>query len=96
MHDWVEVIDVSGSNIKANAYQNTLTQAIDQFFPLKTTRRRSDNLPWLDKKTIKMIERRKALFIEEGGVRTAVWKAQGDSRQEERLHGFTEGPPPGR
>ena len=76
MHGWTEVTGVSGSNNKANAYQRTLTQAIDRFSPLKTTRRRSDNLPWLDKRTIKMKERRKALFMEEGGKRTARWKEE--------------------
>ena len=48
MHDWIEVFEASGSNDKVDAYQATITAAIEQFFPLKTTRRKMSNLPWLN------------------------------------------------
>lgn len=45
MHEWREVLAAAGSNEKANAYQNTLDWAINEFFPLRTTRKRSTDLP---------------------------------------------------
>ena len=76
MHDWREVIEQEGSNNKTNAYQATLQWAVDQFFPLKTTRKKSTDLPWLDKKTLKLIRNRRRLFWTEGGERTDRWKAE--------------------
>ena len=38
LHDWQEFISLDGSNAKANAYQATITSALEAFFPLKTTR----------------------------------------------------------
>ena len=69
-HDWREVLEREGSNNKADAYQDTLTKALERFFPLKTTRRKSNEHPWMNKKTKKD---RKELFWQEGG-RTGVWK----------------------
>ena len=40
MHDWREVYDAVGSNSKTEAYQNTITAAINSFFPLKQTRKK--------------------------------------------------------
>ena len=73
LHDWTEVLSKEGSNGKADAYQKTLTEALERFFPLKTTRRKSTEHPWMNKKVKKMIKDKKDLFWEEGG-RTAVWK----------------------
>ena len=76
LYHWEEVRTAVGSNEKANAYQNTLTQAMDRFFPCKTTRRKSNDLPWLNKKVLKQISDRKRLFWEEGGKRTAAWRKE--------------------
>ena len=43
-------------------------------FPLRTIRRRSTDLPWLNKSFLNLIKNRKKLFVEEGGIRTATWK----------------------
>ena len=67
MHDWRDVYLAEGSNAKADQYQRTITWAVEKFFPKKTTRRRSTDLPWLNKKVLKMISGRKLLFKEEGG-----------------------------
>ena len=75
MHDWREVLEAVGSNNKANAYQKTITEALGRFFPLKTTRRKSNELPWLDKKTKRLIKDRKHLYWTEEG-RTQVWKEE--------------------
>ena len=65
---------IQGSNNKTLAYQETLTKAMDAFFPWKTTRRKSNDLPWLSKKVLKEIAEHKRFFWEEGGKRTAAWK----------------------
>ena len=62
LHGWEEVLGVSGSNRKTETYQATLLAAIDNFFPLKTIRRRSNDLPWMSKKVLKEIKSRKRLF----------------------------------
>ena len=47
-NDWSSVTSVAGSNNKANAYQGEVTDALDRFFPLKTTRKKSTDLPWIN------------------------------------------------
>ena len=76
MHDWSEVFSVDGSNNKTNAYQDTLDWSINEFFPLRTTRRKTTDLPWIGKGTKKLIRNRKRLFMEEGGLRTSTWKEE--------------------
>ena len=76
LHDWKEVLEASGSNNKADAYQRAVGAALERYFPLKTTHRKSTDLPWMNKKTRKMIWDRKKLFWQEGGKRTPVWKAE--------------------
>ena len=66
-HDWAEVYQAHGSNDKTRAYQNTLAMAVDSFFPLKTTRRKSTDLPWMTKGIQKLIKNRKRLYVAEGG-----------------------------
>ena len=75
MHNWDAVLSASTSNLKAEEYQRTIMAAIERLFPLKTVRRKSTDPPWMDKKTAKMVEDRRRLFVEEGG-RTEVWKAE--------------------
>ena len=64
MHEWQEVLTAVGSVDKTAAYQNTLMQATESFFPLKTTIRRSSDLPWFNKATLKLIENRKRLLYQ--------------------------------
>ena len=49
LHNWQEVLQEEGSNNKANAYQATISGALEKFFPLKTTRRKTTDLPWMNK-----------------------------------------------
>ena len=74
MHDWAEVFAAVGTNNKTNAYQRTVVDAINRFFPLRTTKRKSTDLPWINKAVVRMITDCKKLFREEGGKRTAAWK----------------------
>ena len=75
MHDWDGVLSVATADDKAEEYQRTVVEAVDSFFPLRTTKRKNTDPPWMNKKMLKMIDARKQLFIEEGG-RTAVWKEE--------------------
>lgn len=76
MHDWAEVFSRTTSNEMTNAYQATVVGAIERFFPLKTTRRKSTDLPWMTKGIQKMIKNRKKLYVREGGERTDTWRAE--------------------
>ena len=87
MHPWDEVLGAHRSNNKAVAYQNTLKLAIDRFFPLQTTRRKTTDLPWLGKGFFKQIKRRKRLFVAEGCKRTEVWKKE-KKRIDELVRGW--------
>ena len=75
MHGWEEVKEGRTADEKAEAYQALVVGAVERFFPLRTVKRKSTDPPWLDKKTLKMIDQRKELYIQEGG-RTAVWKEE--------------------
>ena len=52
-----------------------MVAAVEEFFPLKKVRRKNTDPPWLDKKTAKMIEDRKQLYVSEGG-HTELWKEE--------------------
>ena len=54
-HDWKSVHEAKGSNAKTKAYQDTLGWALKTFFPLKTTRRKSTDLPWMNKRILSLI-----------------------------------------
>ena len=68
LHNWSKVYAASGSNNIANDYQTTINSAIERFFPLKTTRRRSTDLLWLTKLMKKMISNRKSYFCPRRGL----------------------------
>ena len=50
MHDWSEVHNAEGSNDMTDKYQATIDWALDKFFPKKTTRRKSTDLPWMNRR----------------------------------------------
>ena len=58
----------------ANVYQRTITEAIEAFFLLRSTRKKSMDLPWMSKKIRKMITHCKRMFWEAGGERTEAWR----------------------
>ena len=71
--DWSELVQTPTSEAKAELYQKELNWAIENFFPLKTTKRRSIDLPWIDGTVKKIIKGRKRVFKETGG-RSPEWK----------------------
>lgn len=76
MYPWDEVLQAEGSNNKALQYQQTLQRAVDEFFLLRTTRRKTTDLPWLGRGVLRLIKNRNNLFVAEGGVRTEAWKKE--------------------
>ena len=71
-HDWIDVVMAEGSDRKAEVYQQQIHWAMDQFFPVRTTRRRSSDLPWINKAIKKKIRRRKRIYRKYG--RSFAWK----------------------
>ena len=72
LHDWACVTSLEGSNAKAEAYQSEVIDTIETLFPLKTTKRKSGDLPWVNNAIRKRIRQRKAVYKREG--RSATWR----------------------
>ena len=72
LQDWSPVYAAGGSNKKARAYQNIINEGLDKFFPIRSTRRKSTDLPWINKAIRKKIRRRKLIYLKEG--RSELWK----------------------
>ena len=94
-HDWMDVVTAVGSDEKAAAYQSQIDAALDRFFPLRTTRCRKSDLPWVNKALRKKIRRRKRLYKKYG--RSVAWKRLRDKiaetlkeRKAKYVHGAKE------
>lgn len=70
-NDWADVWGAEGSDAKAEAYQAHIDHAMDTFFPLRTVRRKSTDLPWINRAVRKRI-RRMRVYRREG--RSDLWK----------------------
>ena len=89
MQDWAEVLSAVGPDAKVKAYQESIDAAMDTFFPMKTTRRKSTQPPWLNKSTLKKIKRRNRIYVKEG--KSVLWHAMKKSIEQtikERKAGF--------
>ena len=71
--DWAELQQTPTSNAKAELYQKEINTAIETFFPLRTTKRRRTDPPWINPAVKKLIKGRNRVFKETGG-RTGNWK----------------------
>ena len=60
--DWSDLVQLPGSDAKTELYQHTINEAIEEFFPLRTIKRKK-----------RLIKRRKRIF-KETGERTPEWK----------------------
>ena len=60
--NWAAVVQAGTSDDKADTYQKMITDVIDAFFPLITTRKKSTDLPWINHAIRKRIAQRKRLF----------------------------------
>ena len=45
LHDWTGILEAPDSNAKTAAYQAAVTEAMDNCFPVRTTKRKSTDLP---------------------------------------------------
>ena len=70
---WQTVLSATGSNNKQRALQRILDSATDACFPLKTSRKREDDLPWMNDVARKKIKKKKAVYRDEGKSRR--WEA---------------------
>ena len=72
MHGWEDVLAATDSNTKADLYQKTVVAAINRCFPLKSTRRKNTDLPWMNKHVLALIDTRKKLQIGRRGPDCAM------------------------
>ena len=79
--EWTDVLLAEGANAKAQAYQDHIDAAMATFFPLRTTRRKSTDPPWLNKATLKKITRRNRIYAKEG--KSPLWHTM--KKEVERL-----------
>ena len=70
--DWADVVQLQGSNMKANLYQEAVTVAMEVFFPLITVWKKSTDCPWINNRIRKLIKRRKGIYRREG--RSLKWR----------------------
>ena len=70
---WDEVFLAKGSNAKALAYERIVNGGVAAHFPMKTTRRKDTDPPWINEKVRRKIRRRKAVYREQG--RSPLWKS---------------------
>ena len=47
-YDWAGVLGSVTADEKAKAYQRTVVDAVERFFPLRTVKKKSTDPPWLD------------------------------------------------
>ena len=71
--DWTPVYTEGDTNGMAKAYQNIVDELMDKHFPVKYTKRKEDDLPWLNDVAMKMIKKKKAIYKAEG--KTDRWEA---------------------
>ena len=71
---WDEVYEQGTTNDMANKYQFIVDDLIEKHFPLKTVKRKEDDLPWLNDTARSMIKKKKAIYKDEG--KTDRWHAQ--------------------
>ena len=60
--DWADVFLAVRADAKADAYQSLIDAAMDRFFPVRTVKRKSTDLPWINKAIRRKIRRRMAVY----------------------------------
>ena len=66
LEPWNDVLQAQGSNDKADRYTEEVNTAVDRYFPLIHTRRKSTDFPWINKAIRKRIRKRRAIYRDEG------------------------------
>ena len=74
--DWTSTCQKPDANQMAVALQHVIDDLTDKHFPVKTVKRKENDLPWLDDTAKKMINKKKAVYKAEGG--SDRWQALRD------------------
>ena len=69
---WEEIYNLESAHDKAELFQKTLLQKLDEIFPEKLRKINSDDQPWISHKLKKMDRQRKRIFNKERS--SAKWK----------------------
>ena len=64
--NWSSVLFKKGVESKVAEFSGILDALVNKHFPMKTSRRRDGDLPWLDDLARKKIKRKKAIYRDEG------------------------------
>ena len=64
--DWTPVYQQYHTNDMAGEYQAVIDDLMDKHFPVKTTKRKENDLPWLNGVALRMIKKKKAIYKAEG------------------------------
>ena len=79
--DWTELYKLETSDEQAESYQADMNWAIENFFPLRTIKRRNIDPPWINGHVKKMIKTPKKIWRDNEG-RTEEWKKMKDRTDE--------------
>ena len=63
---------IRGSQEKVLLYQKKVSEAVENFFPMITVRRKSTNPPWINTHICNMIKRQRVIYRAQG--RSAQWR----------------------
>ena len=86
---WNEVYEENDSNGMAIRFQQIMDDLMHKHFPLKTVKRKEDDLPWINAKAKKMIKKKAAIYRAEGKSRRwEEWLKKVEDYLEARRQGF--------
>ena len=89
--DWNPLLQKPDVNSKVGLLHQVLEDMLNRHFPLKSTKRKQDDLPWLDERALKMIKKKNAIFKAEGpGNRWENMRRKVDAYLDKRREGFLE------
>ena len=75
-HDWSPLTSLATVNDKVDLLHQVMNDMLNRHFPLKTSRRKETDLPWLDNPARKMIKKKQAIYKAEG--QSARWQSMRD------------------
>ena len=70
---WTEVLQTNDVNSKANIFQDILSSAFNEAFPLRTTTRRESDPPWVNDRIRRLTKKRRKVYDKHG--RSKRWRA---------------------
>ena len=70
--DWSGVLEAGNSESKVEAFQAIVDANMEKFFPLRTTKKRKSDPPWVNNQIRRLVVKRRRVYDKEG--RSARWK----------------------